>query len=240
MNNAVRPLAAIAIVVAGLAPAFAQAPDPTLASNTSAKVTLADFEASILRIPEQDRFGWAMSQERINKEIESLLRIRSVANQAKKQGLDSDPKFKIRVALYAERLLAEALSAKIDAESQKEFESRRETYLARAREQYLVNKQQFMTPVEVKASHILVGLVGRTPDEALAKAKGLRERVVNGESFADLAVSNSDDASAKQNRGELGYFGANQMDPAFEAAAFAMKTPGEVSEPVRSRFGYHI
>ena len=89
-------------------------------------------------------------------------------------------------------------------------------------------------------SHILVGLKGRTADEAISKIKSLREQLVAGASFRELAVANSDDASVRTNRGDLEFFGPGQMDPAFEAAAFAMKTKGELSEPVKSRFGYHL
>ena len=221
-------------------PAIGQATDVTLASIGDTKVTVADYEASILRIPEKDRLGWAMSQERINKEIENLMRTRIIANDAKRKGLDNDPAFKTRVALYAERLLADAVGAKIDIESAKEFDTQRAVYLERAREQYLVNKRQYQVPAEVKASHILVDFKKQTPEEALAKVKALRARILAGESFEALAEANSDDRSAKQNKGSLGFFGRGKMDPAFEAAAFALQKPGEISEPVKSMFGYHL
>jgi peptidyl-prolyl cis-trans isomerase C len=231
--------ATLAIVAVG--PAASQtADDATLASIGDAKVTIADYEASIRRIPENDRFGWAMSQERINKEIENLLRIRTIANEAKRLNLDNAPIFKTRLAQYAERLLTEAVGAKIDADSTQEFAAKRATFLERAREQYLVNKQQYQAPAEVKASHILVDLKSRTAEEALARTKALRTRVLAGESFETLAEANSDDPSAKQNKGSLGFFGSGRMDPAFEAAAFALKKPGELSEPVKSHFGYHL
>jgi len=217
-----------------------QAGDVTLASAGEAKVTLSDYEASILAIPEKDRFGWAMSQERVSKWIENLLRVRSIANDARRQGLDADPVLKKRVDLYVDKLLAEAAVARVDAESTKEFEARRASNIERARELYLVNKQKYQTPAEVKVSHILVSTVGRTNEEAQAKVRSLREKVVAGASFEELAIANSEDASVKNNRGDLGYFAAGQMDPQFEAAAFAMKKPGELSEPVRSRFGYHL
>jgi peptidyl-prolyl cis-trans isomerase C len=224
----------------GTNPALAQNPAEILASNPAAKVTVADYEASIQRIPEKDRFGFAMSQERIGKEIDGILRLRTIAEEARKQGLDKDPLLNTRVKLYEERLLSEALLAKLDAETIKEFESKNAVYIERAREQYLINKQAYQTPAQVKASHILVRTSGRSNDEALAKAKSLREKILAGASFEDLAATESDDPTATQNKGELGFFGPGQMDPAFEKAAFAMTRPGEVSEPVRSNFGYHI
>lgn len=220
--------------------AISQTADVTLATLGDNKITTADYEASILRIPEKDRLGWAMSQDHVNKEVENLLQIRTMAAEARRKGLDNNQALKARVALYAERLLAEAIIAQIDQESNKEFDAKPETYIERAREQYLINKQQYQTQPEVKASHILVGLKGRTPDEALAKAKELRARLVAGESFEVLAEATSDDPSARGNKGSLGFFGAGRMDPAFETAAFAMKKPGELSEPVKTQFGYHV
>jgi len=96
---------------------------------------------------------------------------------------------------------------------------------------------------ELKASHILI-----TCDEYAAPADTLkaynqileiRNRIEKGEDFATLAAQLSQDPSAKENKGDLGYFSAFRMVYAFESAAF--KTPlGSVSKPFRTRFGYHI
>jgi peptidyl-prolyl cis-trans isomerase C len=220
--------------------AAAQGSDVIVGSNADAKITVADFETSILRIPERDRFGYMMSQKNVNQELENLLQMRTIAEAARRQGVDKDPVIKRKMELYNDRILVEAFAAKLEAESVKEFESLRASYLDRAREKYLVNKQQYQRPAEVKVSHILVTTSGRTPEEAQAKVRSLREKVLAGASFEELAVANSDDASVKNNRGDIGYFTPGQMDPAFEAAAFAMKKPGELSEPVHTRFGYHL
>src|SRR5258705_11339911 len=122
MSNAIRQRAAIGCILCAIAGATpAQDADQTLVSASNAKVTVTDYEASILRIPEQDRFGWAVSQERVNKEIDTILRNRLTANEARRLGLDKDPLLEARVNLYRERLLGEAVAAKIDAESVKEF-----------------------------------------------------------------------------------------------------------------------
>jgi peptidyl-prolyl cis-trans isomerase SurA len=96
---------------------------------------------------------------------------------------------------------------------------------------------------EVQAAHILVSIVGdATPADTLAsyqKVQSIRQRVVNGEDFGKLASELSDDPSAKQNNGMLGYFSAMAMVYQFEDAAFKTK-PGDVSQPIRTRFGYHL
>jgi len=70
-------------------------------------------------------------------------------------------------------------------------------------------------------------------EEALAAVKEGKK------SFEDLAVQYSEDPSAASNKGDLGWFGKGMMVPEFENAAFALKK-GEVSELVRTDFGYHI
>lgn len=99
---------------------------------------------------------------------------------------------------------------------------------------------------EVKASHVLIGYKGlprskatRSQEEAEALAKEIAEKARAGESLADLAVQYSEDPSAQQNKGDLGYFTWGRMVPAFQEVAFSMN-PGDISDPVLSDFGYHV
>ncbi len=96
---------------------------------------------------------------------------------------------------------------------------------------------------EVSASHILVRLTPEAePKDTLAawqKIISIRERAFKGEDFAALAKEFSDDPSAKQNGGYLGYFTAMGMVYQFEDGAYRTKV-GEISQPIRTRFGYHI
>jgi peptidyl-prolyl cis-trans isomerase SurA len=96
---------------------------------------------------------------------------------------------------------------------------------------------------EVRASHILIRVNPEAaPADTLAaynKILALRQQALRGEDFATLAQKNSEDESAKFNKGDLGYFSAMQMVYPFETAAYS--TPvGSVSQPIRTRFGYHI
>ena len=84
---------------------------------------------------------------------------------------------------------------------------------------------------EVKASHILV------KDEKTAKE--VKAKLDKGENFATLAKKYSTDSSSQANGGELGWFGPDKMVPEFTKAAYALKK-GEISEPVKSTYGYHI
>jgi peptidyl-prolyl cis-trans isomerase SurA len=96
---------------------------------------------------------------------------------------------------------------------------------------------------DVQAAHILVTLSpDASPADTLAawqKITSIRQRVMNGEDFGKLAAELSDDPSARENKGMLGYFTAFQMVYPFESAAYSTGV-GQVSQPARSRFGYHI
>lgn len=96
---------------------------------------------------------------------------------------------------------------------------------------------------DVRASHILIKCDAEAlPKDTLAaykKAMSLRDRINKGEDFNKLAEQFSDDPSAKENKGDLGYFTVFNMVYQFENAAYS--TPkGQVSMPVRTRFGYHL
>ncbi|MBK8845130.1 MAG: peptidylprolyl isomerase [Bacteroidetes bacterium] len=96
---------------------------------------------------------------------------------------------------------------------------------------------------DVRASHILVKCAADAlPKDTVAaynKAMKIREKIMKGADFATMARDSSEDPSAKENGGDLGYFTAMQMVYPFESAAYT--TPiGKLSMPVRTRFGYHI
>lgn len=96
---------------------------------------------------------------------------------------------------------------------------------------------------DVRAAHILIKCDAEAlPKDTLIaykKAVSLRDRVLKGEDFNKLAEQFSDDPSAKENKGDLGYFTVFNMVYPFETAAYSTQK-GQVSMPVRTRFGYHL
>jgi len=109
-----------------------------------------------------------------------------------------------------------------------------------AREVYTSDGDKFVQPEQVRAAHILIDTENRSEDAARALALELRSRALAGEDFAALASEFSDDPSAATNRGDLGFFARDAMVPEFEEVAFTLTTPGDISEPVRSPFGFHV
>ncbi|MFM7079394.1 MAG: peptidylprolyl isomerase [Bacteroidota bacterium] len=96
---------------------------------------------------------------------------------------------------------------------------------------------------DVRASHILINLSpDALPKDTLAaynRALKIRDMIMKGTDFSTVARDSSNDPSAKENGGDLGYFTGMMMVYPFETAAYNTK-PGQVSMPVRTKFGYHI
>jgi len=98
----------------------------------------------------------------------------------------------------------------------------------------------FSTPEQRRTRHILVSVDdNRTEEEALARAQSLLERVRRGEAFSQVASEASDDTGSASLGGDLDWVEPGMMDGPFEETLFAM-SEGQISEPVRTPFGYHI
>ena len=104
---------------------------------------------------------------------------------------------------------------------------------------YNDNVQQYTTPEQVRASHILLETTGKNEADVKKRAEEILKQVKSGADFAELAKKVSEDKGSKENGGDLDYFGRGRMVPEFEEVAFKLP-PGEISDLVKSQFGYHI
>lgn len=160
----------------------------------------------------------------VNEYLTLFMRFKLKVKEARNRGYDTTKKFKTELAGYLEALRKPYLPDNKLADS-----------LARI----AYERMQF----EIKASHILIRMPENpTPADTLVaweKIKNIESKLKNGEDFATLAVSYSEDPSAKSNEGNLGYFTAFQMVYPFETGAYQTAV-GEVSKIVRTRFGYHL
>ncbi|MGF1758937.1 peptidylprolyl isomerase [Photobacterium sagamiensis] len=106
-----------------------------------------------------------------------------------------------------------------------------------AKADYADNKEKYSTAEQRQVSHILVQ---GDSSEAKAKADELMTQLKAGADFTQLAQSSSDDTFSAKDGGKLDWFERGVMDPEFEDAAFALSNDGDLSEVVKSSFGYHI
>jgi peptidyl-prolyl cis-trans isomerase C len=201
------------------------------------KLTAADYEHLVAALPQQYQ-AYAKGPGR-RAFAENLVQMKLLSNEAVKENLDKQPQVQDQLKFQREDLLARTMflhyqdTAKVDDAAVQQY--------------YESHTRDFES---VKASHILIRVKGApmpaaagktelTDEEALAKAQAIRKRVTGGEDFATVAKAESDDTGSAQNGGSLGEFHRGQMVPPFEQAAFSMK-PGDISEPVKTPFGYHI
>ena len=107
--------------------------------------------------------------------------------------------------------------------------------------EFTQNKANYSSEESVHAAHILIkAKSGDVASEkaALEKIQALKKRAAK-EDFGKLAAANSEDQGSKVSKGDLGFFGHGRMVPEFEKAAFSQAL-GQVGEPVKSAFGYHL
>lgn len=214
--------------------------ETVLIANSVTKVTLAEYEAELRRLPIETRSGFANSPRRVNDLLLRMLAQKSLAVEARSAKVDSLSDNALRIQLETDRLLGQLYLEKVEADAGAEFDANKSRYEARVREIYLTEKARFERPEQLIATHILFDSKKRSADEAKQLAVATRARILAGGDMGALAKELSDDPSAQMNNGRIDWFARKEMDPAFANAAFALKNVGEISEPVLSQFGWHI
>lgn len=223
---------ALAVIVCCATPALSA--EQVLVESKQVKITSQDFEADLMRIPLEHRAEVLSSKARIGKLLENLLINKTLASQARRDGIDREPMMSKRIELAIDTVLAqEQFNRVTKAIMIPAFD-------VRARELYQLDFEKYTVPEKVHVSHILIDTKDRTPEEALQRIKQVREQAVGGKKFEELALEFSDDPSAKGNKGDLGFFEAGKMVKPFSDAAFALGSPGDISDPVKTVFGFHI
>ncbi|MBA4500999.1 peptidylprolyl isomerase [Marinobacterium marinum] len=213
---------------------FVQASDNILEAD-GFNVSVEDFEQySKAQLPESGREAILAQEQKVRQLVQNLYVIRALATEAKEDKTVDMEKVDWAVDFYRERLLMEEhLNSLVDAEIEKiNFETS-------AKEYYQANTDEFKIQERVRAQHILISTSERSEEDALAIANAAHKKLKDGVEFVKVVAEYSDDPSAAKNLGTLGFFGRGQMVKPFEEKAFSMDL-NEISEPVKTRFGYHI
>jgi len=207
-----------------------------LAEVGGKKLEAKVLEEQIANLPPQMQMMLVQNPQIKKQFVERWVDTNLLALEAQKTKLDQDPAVKNKLDEAKTFILAQEYVMK-------EIEKKINVTDAEVKAYFEKNKAEFSEPESVKASHILVK-VPQDADEkawkdAEAKIKDIKKKLDGGADFAKLAQEMSDDPGSKAKGGDLGFFSKGRMVPEFEAAAFALK-PGEVSQPVKTPFGYHL
>ncbi|HDZ72902.1 MAG TPA: peptidylprolyl isomerase [Aurantimonas coralicida] len=200
-------------------PAFAAESD-VVAKVGDKEITERDLMAAAGAIGQQ--FAQMPPEQRKLALLSALIDIKALAQEAEKAKLQDEPDVATEIAFQRERALHNAYFAKngVAAVTDEELKARYDKEIAS------VEAKQ-----EVHARHILV----KTKEGAEAVIKQLDE----GGDFEAVAKEKSTGPSGPEG-GDLGFFGAGQMVPAFEKAAFALEPGTYTKEPVETQFGWHV
>jgi len=205
------------------APAAAPAqpsPDAVVATIGDMTITEADLafaaedlQAELQQVPAAERRAFLVTV---------LIDMKVMAKAAKEAGMADTDLFKRRLAYLEDRSLRRSYFAdKIAAGiTQEQIQAAYDEFV-----------KGFQPIEEVHARHILVA----TEEEA----KAVKAELEGGKPFELLAMEKTTDPSGKQNGGDLGFFQKGMMVPEFESVAFTLE-PGQISDPVKSQFGWHI
>ena len=216
--------------------ATAASADPIVIAAGELTIRQSEFENALKTLPaEYQQYAMGAGKKQF---ADDYLRMKILSVQGMKAGLDKDAEVVRQLDLMRENLVANAQLQRLEKSIVVSDEDLKKVYDSKKKEYELVG-----------ARHILIAFKGSpaaqpgkpelTEEQAKAKATELRKQIVAGASFEEIAKKESDDTGSGANGGELGEFNHGQMVPEFEAAAFAAKV-GEVTEPVRTQYGYHI
>jgi peptidyl-prolyl cis-trans isomerase C len=219
--------------------AFAQqtppAADPVVVTMGADKITQSQFEEIVATLPEQAR-SQAKTPEGRRQLAEQLVELMVLAKEAKARKLDQTPAVQTRLTIQADQVLASALFSSLGTSDEAAMHA---YYEAHKSEMDQIHARHILIRFQGSAVPLRLGQKDLTDAEALQKAKDLRAKILAGAKFTDVAQAESDDIGSGANGGDLDTFARGAMVPEFEKAAFALPV-GQVSEPVRSAFGYHL
>jgi peptidyl-prolyl cis-trans isomerase C len=214
---------------------YAESPSDVLVTyGTGKTITINDFEAALRTAPANVRDEARTNPKLATQVLETIMLTRVIADEARSLGLDKNPVARGEMEQVADRALAawrlEALEKAMEIPD----------YTQVAREQYEINKDRYVEPERIDAAHVLIATKDRDEASALARAQEVRAKAIAGQPFPELAKEYSDDPGSKKKGGDLGYFARGRMVKPFEEAAFALKQPGDISEVVKTPFGFHV
>jgi peptidyl-prolyl cis-trans isomerase C len=233
------PLVVVACWVAACANA-ADLPPDVLVRSSWMELTRADYEKAVSKVPENLRFEFSASPQRVQGLLNNLLVTKTLAAQARAHGTRPAASFEKGAGDDSDRALAAAELQRIEADAGKDFDAKKAAFEMKAREIYTLDRGKYSTPEEVRISDIAVTIKNRGDEAALTRAREARQRIAAGADFAAVAREYSDDPTTRDKGGALPFVKASAMAPEYAKAVFALNPVGTISEPIKAPSAYHI
>jgi len=213
----------------------ASGPDHVIMHVNGEPVTEAEFAAAFSQIPQEMQQQYSSEQGK-QAFAEQMVRLKILEQEGRKLGVEKDPKVAGQLAADQTNIIAAAAAQKLMPVPNE----------AAVQKFYNENKKHFEA---TELSHILIAYQGGavpprngkplSQGEALKKAQSIAAQAKGGADFAKLARENSDDAASAEHGGSLGPFSPGMLPPEIESHITQLG-PGQVSDPVPSRYGVHV
>ncbi len=183
-------------------------------------ITKEEFIGKLHELPKEIQ---SIAIQRKKDFVEEMVNERILAQEADKRQLKNLPDVKALLAVAHQKIIVAKL---IEIEVDRKIKWNP----SEASQYYESHKEEFMTPLLLKASHILMS--------SEEEANSIKAQLDAGADFETLAKSHSTDNTATRG-GDIGYFQKGQLIPEFEEQAFKLEK-GEISQVFKSQFGYHV
>lgn len=211
---------------------FPESPDAVLVQRGDIKITVGDFMAYLEKVPEAERFAFRSDMEKINSVISNLFITRSLAEEARKEGVDKDPIIQLRVRQSEDAILSQSLMAKFEKSIvTPDFE-------ARALEIYKASPERYERPARVQVRRIIASSQGRTDEESRRWAQQAYDKLKAGAQPPQVVREFSSDLVSLRDDGV--FEGEYRAFPDAVAAAIRTAPLNQPIGPTNTGRGYEV
>lgn len=171
--------------------------------------------------------------------IEQVVRILLLSEEGRRRKLTETEAYKNQMVYSAAGILASNTDQDIKRKISGDEALLKAYYEAHKSEYEQIHARHILIRMQGSLVNLAPGQKELTDAEALARALEIRQKILQGADFADLARTDSDDMGSSSKGGDLGFLKRGQTVPSFEDAAFALPT-GQLSQPVKTPYGFHL
>jgi len=171
--------------------------------------------------------------------IEQVVRILLLSEEGRRRKLTETEAYKNQMVYSAAGILASNTDRDIKRKISGDEALLKAYYEAHKSEYEQIHARHILIRMQGSLVNLAPGQKELTDAEALARALEIRQKILQGADFADLARTDSDDMGSSSKGGDLGFLKRGQTVPSFEDAAFALPT-GQLSQPVKTPYGFHL